>query len=117
MKVFISHSSKDHNFIKLLAEKLKEDSINVWIDDWELQVGDSIIQKISEGIRKSSFLIIVLSKYSIKSNWVLRELNSTLMRQLTKDDIKILPILLEIELDEVPPLMSDIYSVDFLEVL
>jgi len=113
MKVFISYSSKDYDFIMLLAEKLKKDFIDVWVDDWELQVGDSIVQKIGEGIRKSSFLIIVLSKYSIKSNWVLRELNSTLMRQLTKDDIKILPVLLEIELDEVPPLMSDIYSVKF----
>ena len=113
MKVFISHSSKDHDFIMLLAEKLKKDFIDVWIDDWELQAGDSIVQKIGEGIRKSSFFIIVLSKYSIKSNWVLRELNSTLMRQLTKDDVKILPILLEIDFDEVPPLMSDVYSVKF----
>jgi len=113
MKVFISHSSKDHNFTMLLAEKLKKDFTDIWIDEWELQAGDSIVQKISEGIRKSSFFIIVLSKYSIKSNWVLRELNSALMRQLTKDDVKILPILLEIELDEVPLLMSDIYSVKF----
>ena len=113
MKVFISHSSKDHNFTMLLAEKLKKDFTDIWIDEWELQAGDSIVQKISEGIRKSSFFIIVFSKYSIKSNWVLRELNSALMRQLTKDDVKILPIILEIELDEVPLLMSDIYSVKF----
>ena len=113
MKVFISHSSKDHDFTMLLAEKMKKDFIDVWVDDWELQVGDSIVQKINEGISKSSFFIIVFSKYSIKSNWVLRELNSTLMRQLTKDDIKILPILLEIEFDEMPPLMSERYAVRF----
>ncbi len=113
MKVFISHSSKDHDFVMLLAEKLRKDLIDIWVDEWELQVGDSIVQKIDEGIKKSSFLIIVFSKYSIKSNWVLRELNSTLMRQLTKTDIKILPILLEMDLDDVPPLMSDIYSVKF----
>ena len=113
MKVFISHSSKDHDFTMLLAEKMKKDFIDVWVDDWELQAGDSIVQKINEGISKSSFFIIVFSKYSIKSNWVLRELNSTLMRQLTKDDIKILPILLEIEFDDMPPLMSGTYAVRF----
>lgn len=113
MKVFISHSSKDHDFTMLLAEKMKKDFIDVWVDDWELQVGDSIVQKITEGINKSSFFIIVFSKYSIKNNWVSRELNSTLMRQLTKDDIKILPILLEIEFDEMPPLMSETYAVRF----
>ena len=77
MKVFISHSSKDHDFVMLLAEKLRKDLIDIWVDEWELQVGDSIVQKIDEGIKKSSFLIIVFSKYSIKSNWVLRELSST----------------------------------------
>lgn len=94
MKVFISHTSDDHEFVLVLAKKLKDDGIDVWIDDWELDVGDSIVKKISEGLQKSSFLIVVLSKYSIKSEWVLRELNSTLMRQLGRDHIVILPVLL-----------------------
>lgn len=113
MKAFIGHSSKDHDFVLLLAKKLKKDSIDVWIDYWELKVGDSIVQKINEGLEKSSFLIIVFSENSIKSDWALKELNSTLMRQLTKNDIKILPILLEVDPDELPPLMSDIYSARF----
>ncbi|MEW6068786.1 MAG: toll/interleukin-1 receptor domain-containing protein [Nitrospirota bacterium] len=113
MKVFISHSSKDHDFVLLLAERLGKDLIDIWIDDWELKAGDSIIQKINEGLEKSSFLIIVFSEYSIKSDWVLRELNSTLMRQITKKDVKILPILLEVESEELPPLLSDIYAVKF----
>lgn len=113
MKVFIAHSSKDHDFVLSLAKKLKEDQIDVWVDDWELEVGDSIIQKINEGLEKSSFLIIVFSEYSIKSDWVLRELNSTLMRQITKKDVKILPILLEVKPEELPPLLSDIYAVKF----
>lgn len=113
MKVFISHASEDHNFVLQLAEKLKKDNIDVWVDDWELKVGDSIVQSINEGLEKSSFLVVVLSEYSIKSNWVLRELNSTLMRQLGKDHIVILPVLLELEFNEVPPLLRDIYSVKF----
>jgi hypothetical protein len=40
MKVFISHSFKDHDFALLLAEELKKDLIEVWIDDWEMKVGD-----------------------------------------------------------------------------
>ena len=36
MKVFISHTSKDHEFVLQLAEKMKKDNIDVWIDDWEL---------------------------------------------------------------------------------
>ncbi|MBI4848180.1 MAG: toll/interleukin-1 receptor domain-containing protein [Nitrospirae bacterium] len=113
MKVFISHTSKDHDFVLQLAGKMKKDNIDVWIDDWELEIGDSIVQKISEGLEKSSFLIVVISEYSIKSEWVLRELNSTLMRQMGKDYVVILPVLLELEFNEAPPLLHDIYSVKF----
>jgi hypothetical protein len=113
MRVFISYSSKDHDFVLLLADKLRKDLIDVWIADWELKAGDSIVEKINQGIEESSFLIIIFSEHSIKSDWVLRELNSALMRQLTKKDIKILPILLEAEPEELPPLLSDIYSIKF----
>jgi hypothetical protein len=113
MKVFISYSSKDHDFALRLADKLTKDLIEVWMDDWEMKAGDSIVQKINQGLEHSNFLIIVLSEHSIKSEWVLRELNSTIMRQLTKKDIKILPILLEVEPEELPPLLSDIYGIKF----
>ena len=112
-KVFISHTSKDHGFVLLLANKLKSDLIDVWIDDWELKVGDSIVQKINDGLERCDFLIIVFSENSIKSEWVLRELNSTLMRQLTGKEVTILPILLEIEPEKLPPLFSDIYAARF----
>jgi len=113
MKVFISHSSDDHDFVLKLSKKLKEDLIDVWVDDWEIKVGDSIVQKINEGLENSSFFIIVLSKYSLKSSWVLKELNSALMLQLTKKDIKILPIFLEINPEDAPPLLRDIHGVKF----
>jgi hypothetical protein len=113
MKVFISHSSKDHDFVLQLAKKMRNDGIEVWLDDWELEVGDSIVEKIQEGLEKSSFLIVILSEYSINSDWVMRELNSTFMRQLNKDHVTILPVLLEIDFEEVPPLLRDIYSVKF----
>lgn len=114
MRVFIVHSSEDHDFVLPLAEKLKNDSIDVWIDDWKLKVGDSIVDKINKGLEESSFFIIVFSDNSLHSDWVKRELSSTLMRQLSRDkNIKILPILLDIKPEDLPPLFSDIYSAKF----
>lgn len=89
MKVFISHTSDDHEFVLALAEKLKNDGMDVWIDDWELNVGDSIVKRISEGLQKSSFLIVVFSKYSIKSEWVLRELIKKDIDNLRADELVI----------------------------
>lgn len=115
MKVFIAHSSRDHDFVLPLAERLNKDlkGADIWIDDWELQVGDSIVYKINEGLETSSFLIIVFSEHSLRSDWVSRELNSTLMRQLTIKDIKILPIHLEIKPAALPPLFSDMFAAKF----
>jgi len=113
MKVFISHSSQDHEFVLLLANKLRNDGFDVWIDEWELKVGDSIVDKINKGIESSSAFIIVVSGNSLDSNWVKKELSASLMRQLTSRKIKILPVLLDIRASALPPLLSDTFAVKF----
>ncbi len=112
-KVFICHNSNDHDFVLVLAQKLRDDQIEVWIDDWDLEIGDSIIQKINEGLSSSDFLIAVISNNSIESDWVQKELNSTFMRQLGQKDIFILPVLLEFDLSNLPPLLGDLYCARF----
>lgn len=53
---FISYSSKDKRFAKHLAKSLMEKGVNVWFDRWEMKPGESLIEKISEAIHKSSYL-------------------------------------------------------------
>ena len=50
MKIFLSHSSKDKEFVRKLADDLKTYGLSVWFDEWEIKVGDSITNKISQGI-------------------------------------------------------------------
>ena len=113
MKVFISHSSQDHEFVLLLANKLRNDGFDVWLDKWEFKVGNSIVDKINKGIESSSAFIIVFSENSLESNWVKKELSASLMRQLTSRKIKILPVLLDIRASALPPLLSDNFAVKF----
>ncbi|MGB9180029.1 MAG: toll/interleukin-1 receptor domain-containing protein, partial [Pyrinomonadaceae bacterium] len=71
----------------------------------------SIVERISNGLDKATHLLVVLSKSSISKPWVKRELSSSLMRQLSNDSIKVIPILRE---DcAVPALLSDIKYADF----
>lgn len=113
MKVFICHSSLDHGFVHALAKKIQDNHVDIWIDDWNIQVGDSITGKINSGLEASSFFVPVLSRNSLRSEWVSRELNSTLMRQMTQKNVKILPVWLDIEASEVPPLIVDIFAAKF----
>ena len=43
--VFLSHSAKDKAVVRPLAERLGQDGLKVWFDEWVLQPGDSIPAK------------------------------------------------------------------------
>ena len=43
--------------------------MHVWYDELELNVGDSIVEKINQGIKESKFMVVVLSKSSVDKLW------------------------------------------------
>lgn len=92
---FISYSNNDRNYVEKLAKDLLNAGVNVWFDKWEIEVGDSLIEKIQNGISQNDFLIVILSQASVKSNWVKRELNLALMEELSQSKIIVLPVLIE----------------------
>lgn len=111
-KVFISYNRQDRIFVERLAIDLRAKGLAVWWAEWEIKVGDSIIQKVSDGMLESGYLAVALSPSSVTSDWVQLEVSSALMRQLSVDrDITILPLLLA---DcEIPVLLRPIRWADF----
>ena len=113
MSVFISYSSKDKEFVEKLSMKLVENKINVWLDKWEMQVGDSLIDKIQNGLEDSSFLLVVLSENSINSEWCKKELNSGLMKELDEKRVVVIPI--KIDDCKIPVFLREKLYADFRE--
>lgn len=95
MAIFISYSYNDKDFVDKLAANLVKKKARVWIDRWELNVGDSIIDKIQEAIQESDALIVVISKASMTSDWCKKELSSGFLRELEEQRVVVLPVLLE----------------------
>jgi hypothetical protein len=93
-KVFISYSHADRDFVAELADDLIRNRVLVWWDEWEIRVGDSLIEKIQDGISGSSYLAVVLSPNSVNSAWVQEELRAAMARQLEEKRTVVLPILL-----------------------
>ncbi len=60
-KVFISYSHEDKEFVEWLKIGLQDIGQEIWYDQQELQIGDSIKNKIAEGIQTSSAFILILS--------------------------------------------------------
>ena len=92
MKVFISHSSKDKKFVRTLKDCLIENSIDVWLDEDQLDLGDRLINKLETALNDSSHLVIILSPASVESDWVKYELTKALNNQRTGLMQKIIPI-------------------------
>lgn len=111
MKVFISHSSKDKVFAEKLSRDLLKLDLCVWLDKWEIKVGDSLISKISSGLSESDYLIIILSNNSVLSEWVSRELNYSLLEEINNSKVKVLPVI--IDNCNVPVFLRDKLYADF----
>jgi hypothetical protein len=95
MPVFISYSHKDKDFVVNLASQLVLHRARVWIDRWELKVGDSLTNKIQEAIQGASALVVILSKQSLASAWCNRELTAGLVRELEERRVVVLPCVIE----------------------
>jgi len=93
--VFISYSSKESQLARWLSVDLSNYGHDVWLDEWIIKVGDSIPKKINEGLEECDFVLVILSKNSIKSNWVEREWHSKYCDEIESGKIKIIPILME----------------------
>jgi len=113
LSVFVSHAASDGPTAERLAMGLQAMGYNSWYAEWELRAGDSIVSKVQAALSASDVLIVVLSRQSVASNWVGRELNSILMSQLGGQRVLVIPVL--IEKCEIPPLLSDTLHVDLHE--
>lgn len=112
-RVFVSHSSVDTPFAKEVAVELGLFHFKVWYDDWEIAIGESIVERVFAGLNGSDVLLIVLSRAAVASRWVKEELDVAVMRRLSENDIRILPVL--IENCDVPTPLRHIRYADFRE--
>jgi TIR domain len=111
MPVFISYSHQDRDFVDKLAAQLVRNRVHLWLDRWELRVGDSLTSCIESAIGGASALLIVLSRAAVKSDWCRRELNAGLVRELEERRVVVLPVL--IEDCQVPLFLRDKLYADF----
>lgn len=91
--VFISHTHSDKPFVRRLGADLGALGARVWIDEAELNIGDSLIGRISAAIDDMEFLAVVLSPEAVDSRWVHQELEQAMSQQLAEKGVKVLPLL------------------------
>ena len=107
--MFISHSWKDKPIARRIGNDLRKYGVDVWIDEASIKIGDSLISKIREGIDKVDFLVALISRNSIESEWVTKELDIAMNQEISNKRVKVLPVLLD---DSTPPgfLLGKLYA-------
>lgn len=99
--VFISHASEDKNaVVGPLAHALRKDGLEVWYDEFELKIGDSLRRKIDSGIARSRFGIVVLSPSFFAKGWPQYELDGLVTMSVSGAQV-LLPLWHGISRDEV----------------
>lgn len=111
MAIFISYSRNDAAFVDQLARKLVMRRHHIWLDRWEMNIGDSLITKIQGALTESDAILIILSKNSVASEWCKKELNSGLMRELEEKRVLVLPCI--IDDCEIPLFLKEKMYADF----
>jgi glycosyltransferase involved in cell wall biosynthesis len=94
--VFICHASEDKEKIaRPLAEALGRAGISYWYDDAEVEWGGSITARVSEGLRKSRYVLVILSPASMspEKHWPYSELLAALNEEASTGENKVLPLL------------------------
>jgi TIR domain len=108
--VFISHRVADLDPAKRLGTELEGRGHAVWLDEWKVNVGDSIVERMNEGLADSAYLVLCYSGSGSLSPWMGREWMSALARQLNGEHVRVLPVRLT---GGAPPhILADVKYVD-----
>ncbi|MEI7825228.1 MAG: toll/interleukin-1 receptor domain-containing protein [Chlorobiaceae bacterium] len=109
--VFISYSRGDKEIARQIRLKLESVGMRVWIDEGELLAGDSLIQKISEGVGDADYLVALVSEYSIESEWCQKEISLAATDGIKSRRTKVIPV--RVGDVEMPRTLADVVYLDF----
>lgn len=94
--IFLSHTGADKTFVRQLRKYLLEHGVpRVWVDEAEIDVGDSLTAKIEQGMKETRYIGVVLSGKSIGAPWVKKELDIAINREIASGEVVVLPLLYE----------------------
>lgn len=104
-RVFLSYAWEDGPLAKRLAEALQQNGIDTWWAQWSIGPGDSLRQKIDEGLAGCTHFIVLLTPASIEKPWVNQEMDAALVLKLNSAT-KFIALRLNLPASKLPPLLS-----------
>lgn len=110
--VFLSYAHDDTEIVDRIADDLKTEGVNVWLDREQLKLGDSWATQIEEALKAADVWVAFISADSLQSQWVTTELKFAFSRLSSVGGTRIIPVLIE-KVAELPPFLAHFSYVDF----
>lgn len=104
-KVFLSFAFEDEALAKRIAHALNDNGVDTWWAGWCISSGDSIRQKIDEGLGDCTHFIVLLTPRSISKPWVMQEMDAGLVRKLSAGT-KFIVLRSDLSPTALPPLLQ-----------
>lgn len=112
-KIFISSAQRDSDLVHDLARRLDIAGLKVMTPAKSMDAGEneSIKTKISDELRKADEVIVILTKNSIDSQWLLFE-----MGYATSLGKHVTPLIQGVEPEELPEIISQMEYVKYADL-
>ena len=75
-RVFLSYTWGDRELAERIANALQANGIDTWWAEWCISAGDSLRQKIDEGLGDCTHFLVLLTPNSIEKPWVNQEMDA-----------------------------------------
>ena len=92
-KVFISYSNEDREIAEKIFNKLRERKKYNLNNLYDISIDDTYNATIKNNIASSDFILLLISKNFIKSQWMSNEFSKNYLNELNYRDITLVPIL------------------------
>jgi hypothetical protein len=109
IKVFLSHASEDKQIARRIAERLIENGIDTFFDEWEIRPEDSIRQRIDQGLDECSHFIVLATETSIEKEWVKSEIDGVYRRKI-EGQCRLIPLRYELDARRLPASLGSLHA-------
>jgi hypothetical protein len=112
--VFLSHANADRAVAQRLAESLMARGVEAFFDKWSIADGQSIRQRLEEGIESCTHFVVLLTPTSIQREWVKVEIDAAFTRAV-EGHCKFIPLRMGLDVAELTPFLKTRKSPELLD--
>jgi len=84
-QLYFAHAHEDREVARPLAERLMKHGVDVWFDQWEIKIGDSLRRKMESGLSTCTHFLVLLTPQSIGKPWVETEIDAGFQKSVGRE--------------------------------